>query len=58
LAKNFAIILLVIAIDVLIGIIIVTNYNWFTQEWLIGLGMTIGGIIVAGIISYAKIKRK
>jgi len=58
LAKNLAIILLVIVIDVLIGIIIVTNYNGFTQEWLIGLGITAGGIVIAGILVYTKIRRK
>ncbi|CAD6368864.1 conserved hypothetical protein [metagenome] len=56
--KNLVIISLVIVIDILIGIIIVTNYNWFTQEWYIGIGMTLGGIIIAGLIGYFKVRRK
>ncbi|EPA05137.1 hypothetical protein [Candidatus Nitrosarchaeum limnium] len=56
--KNLVIISLVIVIDILIGIIIVTNYNWFTQEWSIGIGMVVGGIIIAGLLGYFKVRRK
>ena len=52
--KNLIISGLVIVIAFLIGIIIVTNYNWFSQGWLIGLAMIIGSIVGAAILIYFK----
>jgi hypothetical protein len=34
-----------------------TNYDWFSQEWLIGLSVIIGGVIAEGIMLYLKIKK-
>ncbi|MDH3192212.1 MAG: hypothetical protein OEM18_05955 [Nitrosopumilus sp.] len=52
--KNLIISGLVIVIAFLIGIVIVTNYNWFSQGWLIGLAMIIGSIAGAAILIYFK----
>jgi len=57
LAKNLIIIALVIVITNLIGIVIITNFDLFSQAWLIGLGIIIGTIIVAGLIIYLKIRK-
>ena len=38
-STNLIISALVIIIAILVGILIITNYNWFSQEWLIGLGI-------------------
>jgi len=56
-AKNLIISTLVIVIAILIGILILSNYNWFSQEWLIGLGVIIGSISVESILIYLKIKK-
>ncbi|MDH3486508.1 MAG: hypothetical protein OEL82_00505 [Nitrosopumilus sp.] len=48
---------MVIVIVVLVGVIILTNYNWFSQEWSLGLGMVIGGIGAAGLLIYLKIRK-
>jgi hypothetical protein len=56
-AKNLIISTLVIIIAILIGFIIMTNYDWFSQEWLIGLSVIIGGVIAEGIMLYLKIKK-
>jgi len=37
--KNILIFSLGIVIAILIGIVLITNFNWFSQEWLIGLGI-------------------
>ena len=42
--KNLIISALVIIIAILVGILIITNYNWFSQEWLIGLGIVIASV--------------
>ena len=55
--KNLIISALVIIIAILVGILIITNYNWFSQEWLIGLGIVIASIAGAGILVYSKIRR-
>lgn len=56
-AKNLIISTLVIVIAILVGFIIMINYNWFSQEWLIGLGVIIGGVIAEGTMLYLKIKK-
>ena len=56
-AKNLIISSLVIVIAILVGILILTNYNWFSQEWLIGLGVVIGGVSIEGILIYSKIRK-
>ncbi|MBS3926698.1 MAG: hypothetical protein KGZ34_08430 [Nitrosarchaeum sp.] len=56
-AKNLIIIVLVIIIANLIGIVIITNFELFSQEWLIGFGVIIGTVIVAGLIIYSKIRK-
>jgi len=56
-SKNILISALVIVIAILIGVIIMTNSNWFSQEWLIGLGMILGSIAGSGILIYLKIRK-
>ncbi len=56
-AKNLIISSLVIVIAILVGILILTNYNWFSQEWLIGFGIVIGGISIESVLIYFKIRR-
>jgi len=56
-SKNLIISALVIIIAILVGILIITNYNWFSQEWLIGLGIVIASVAGAGILVYSKIRR-
>ena len=56
-AKNLIISSLVIVIAVLVGILILTNYSWFSQEWLIGLSVVIGGVVAEGILIYSKIRK-
>ena len=55
-SKNLIISALVIIIAILIGVLIITNYNWFSQEWLIGLVVVTGSIVGAGILTYYKIR--
>jgi len=57
LAKNLIISTLVVVIVILIGVLILTNYDWFSQEWLIGLGVVVGSVIVESILIYFKIKK-
>ena len=57
LSKNIIIIGLAIMITILIGIIIITNYALFSQEWLIGFGMIAVSIAVSGFLIYLKIRR-
>jgi len=33
-----------------------TNYSWFSEGWLIGLGILGGGIAVGILLTYFKIK--
>ena len=56
-AKNLIISILVIVIAILVGILILTNYPWFSQEWLIGLGVVIGGVAIQGVLIYSKIRK-
>ena len=56
-SKNVIISALTIVIAILIGLLILTNYDWVSQEWLIGLIIIIGGIVSLGLLSYLKIKK-
>jgi len=56
-STNLIISALVIIIAILIGVLIITNYNWFSQEWLIGLVIIIASVAGAGILVYSKIRR-
>jgi len=56
-SKNIIIYALAIVIAILIGFLILTNYNWFSQEWLIGLSIILGGMISLGLLIYLKIKK-
>lgn len=56
-AKNLIISTLVIIIAILVSFIIMINYDLFSQEWLIGFGVIIGGVIAEGIMLYLKIKK-
>ena len=55
--KNLIISTLIIIIAILVGILILTNYDWFSQEWLIGLSIVIVGGVVEGVLIYFKIKK-
>ncbi|MHA7733590.1 hypothetical protein [Nitrosopumilus sp. S6] len=54
--KDILIFSLGVAIAILIGIVIVTNFDWFSQEWLIGLIMIVIGFVAIGVFVYSKIK--
>jgi hypothetical protein len=56
-SKNVIIFILAIVVAILIGFLILTNYDWFSQEWLIGLGIIIGGMASLGLLTYLKIKK-
>jgi len=56
-SKNLIICVLAIVIAVLIGFLILTNYDLFSQEWLIGLGIIIGSLVSLGLLLYLKIKK-
>ena len=55
--KNVLIIVLSFVVAILVGILLLTNYGWFTDKWLIGLGFLVGGLAGLGIYSYLKIKK-
>jgi len=56
-SKNLIISVLAIVITILIGFLILTNYDWFSQEWLIGLGIIVGGLVSLCLLTYLKIKK-
>jgi len=56
-SKNLIISTLVIVIAILVGILILNIYDWFSQEWLIGLVIVIGSVIALAILIYFKIRR-
>jgi len=56
-SKNLIISVLAIVIAILIGFLILTNYDWFSQEWLIGLGIIVGGLVSLCLLTYLKIKK-
>jgi len=55
--KNTIICALAIVIAILTGFLVLTNYDWFSQEWLIGLGIIVGSIASFGLLIYLKIKK-
>ncbi|MGY5147286.1 MAG: hypothetical protein ACW9W4_04745 [Candidatus Nitrosopumilus sp. bin_7KS] len=57
-SKNIIIISLVVIISILIGVVLITNSEWFSQEWLIGLGIVICSAIAGGLFGYYKIKNR
>lgn len=56
-SKNLIISSLVLVIAILVGVLILTNYSWFSQEWLIGLGIVVVGSVVEGFLIYLKIRK-
>lgn len=56
-SKNVIIIILSIVVISLLGTVMVTNYNWFSDEWNIGLIMVVGSITGGGLFFYIKIRR-
>ena len=56
-SKNVVIFVLSFVVAILIGILLLTNYNWFSDEWLAGLGFFVGGLAGIGIYFYIKIKK-
>lgn len=55
--KNIVIGYLVIVIAVLMGFIIVSSSEFFSEVWLVGLSIIVIGIAIGGIIAYFKIFR-
>ena len=55
--KNIVITYLVIFIAVLMGFIIVSSSELFSEVWLVGLGIIVVGIVIGGVIAYFKIVR-
>lgn len=56
-SKTVVIVALSFIVAILIGIILLTNYNWFSDEWLIGLGFLAAGIGGIGLFAYLKIRK-
>jgi len=56
-SKNVIISALAIIIAILVGFLIFTNSDWFSQEWTIGLCVILGGVISLGLLMYFKIKK-
>ncbi|KFM20383.1 hypothetical protein AAA799P11_00130 [Marine Group I thaumarchaeote SCGC AAA799-P11] len=54
--KNMVIVSLAIIISILIGIVLVTNYEILSEIWMVGLGLMISGAISGGIIGYSKFR--
>lgn len=55
-SKNLIISILTIVIACLVGIVIFTNYSWYSQEWVIGLSIISGSVAGIGILTYYKIQ--
>jgi hypothetical protein len=55
--KNIVITYLIIVIAVLMGFIIVSSSELFSEVWLIGLSIIVVGITVGGVLAYFKIIR-
>jgi len=53
--KNIVITYLIIVIVILVGSAITSNYQWFSEGWLVGLGLILAGIATAVILAYFKI---
>lgn len=56
-SKNNLIAILSFMVAILIGILLLTNSGWFSDEWQVGLGLLVGGLGGIGIYSYLKIKK-
>ncbi len=56
--KNIIITYLIIVIAGLMGFIIITSSDLFSEVWLIGLSIILIGTVVGGVIAYFKIVRK
>lgn len=55
--KNIVIAYLAIVIAVLMGFIVVSSSELFSEVWLVGLSVIIVGIVIGGVIAYFKIVR-
>lgn len=55
-SKNTIIASLTIVISILIGVVLFTNYEWFSNEWSIGLSLIVGSTLIGGIIAYFKLQ--
>jgi hypothetical protein len=55
--KNIVITYLIIVIAVLMGFIIVSSSELFSEVWLIGLSIIVVGITIGGVLAYFKIIR-
>jgi len=55
--KNIVIAYLAIVIAVLMGFIVVSSSELFSEVWLVGLSVIIVGIVIGGVIAYFKIIR-
>jgi hypothetical protein len=56
--KNIVIAYLAIVIAVLMGFIIVSSSDLFSEVWLVGLSIILVGIVIGGVLVYFKIFRK
>jgi len=57
LAKNLIITVLVFFALILVGVIMITNYDWFSQEWLIGIAISGGSIAGIVLVLYLKMSK-
>lgn len=55
--KNIVIAFLIIVITILVGAIVISNFSFFSEGWFVGLGMILGGVGTAAILTYLKIVR-
>ena len=55
--KNIVISYLLIVITILLGFIMILNYELFSEEWLISLAVILGGMGVGFGLTYFKIKK-
>lgn len=56
-SKNIVIYALLFIVTILIGVLLLTNYSWFSDEWLIGLGLVVGSLGGIGLFVYLKIQK-
>jgi hypothetical protein len=56
--KNIVIAYLAIVIAVLMGFILVSSSDLFSEVWLVGLSIILVGIVIGGVLVYFKIFRK
>ena len=55
--KNIIISYLLIVITILLGLIMILNYELFSEEWLISLAVILGGVGVGIGLTFFKIKK-